>query len=68
MTRPGGGRPARVLGLSWVGWLNFILLQWVGIRLAYVVDGRRITRWYLLRWIVPLTGWWSHYLYVGRSA
>ena len=24
----------RVLGLTWVGWLNFLLLQWLGVRLC----------------------------------
>jgi len=48
--------PTKTLfGLTWVGWLNFILLQWLFVRLAYG-DG-----WHLLLWPLPLRGWWNDY-------
>lgn len=48
--------------------LNFVLLQWLGIRLAKVVccsleSGVSIAiDWQLLVGVVPLTGWWSNYV------
>lgn len=61
---------------SWLGWLNFLLLQWFCIRLARIRDLRdapdgsqhSVTIGYtLLRWPVPLTGWWSRYIWIRRS-
>lgn len=49
------------LGWSWVGWLNFIVLQWFCIRLAYVQPGGD---WAIFCWPLPLTGWWSDYRYI----
>jgi len=75
---------------SWLGYINFFILQWFFIRLArylpsgYKVDGidiiehedgtysysQRAYKYYLkykiLKWIVPLTGWWSDYKYIGK--
>ena len=79
--------------MSWLGILNFVVLQWFGVRLARVMaieqtdrrvvsvdivaggisvggtarEGRRVqVGWKLLRWIVPLTGWWSDYRWIAR--
>lgn len=58
-------------GLTWVGWLNTLLLQWLFVRLQGVIDeidrpsgGRLIVRnyWTLIFPVVPLTGWWSDYV------
>lgn len=59
--------------------LNFLVLQWFGVRLAAVVRkefvgthfGARLYRdhhegWKLLRWVWPLTGWWSDYRWIAR--
>jgi hypothetical protein len=81
--------------------LNFLVLQWFGVRLARsrarcdvrnewrmpigsrclfvhrdqvhhsrVVewcDGGEILQWYsLLRWVWPLTGWWSDFRWIAR--
>ena len=55
--------------------LNFLVLQWFGVRLASVrqrvlfgTDPRcfRHVRWILLRWVWPLTGWWSGYRRIAR--
>lgn len=78
--------------LTWLGALNFIVLQWFGVRLAkcyenrqrfvrathlshlpdgsislgYQCDHERVFVGYrLLRWIVPLTGWWSDFRWIG---
>lgn len=78
--------------------LNFVVLQWFGVRLQAsfddvaagfdratktwrpgVVPGRWWSlsapprgvpvSWSLLRWVWPLTGWWSRYRWIaGRSA
>jgi len=45
-------KPTRsFLNLTWVGWLNFIILQWFLIRLAYG------DKWRLIFWVPPLCGW-----------
>lgn len=49
-------------GLSWVGKLNYYVLQWTGWRLTMifetdeVADDERPTRWTMTRWRVG-TGW-----------
>lgn len=76
-------------GLTWLGVLNFVVLQWFGVRLARTIWREEVPRycygsttmvyttdiferrgWRLLRWIVPLTGWWSDYRWIagGRAA
>lgn len=54
--------------LTWVGWLNFLVLQWLCFRLGRERDtvGRHL-RWMTVRWVLPLTGWWSHYVFVRRA-
>lgn len=72
-----------------LGLLNFLVLQWFGVRLCasydeklLAVDAIRPGRWWspyapprgvgvswsLLRWVWPLTGWWSDYRWIGRQA
>lgn len=71
--------------------LNFLVLQWLGVRLTRVTvpgvlrcralrdfrGGEFVTadyvevlgplrRYAVLRWIWPLTGWWSEYRWIGR--
>ena len=51
------------------GWSNFLLFQWFFVRLQRTCDvetGRIIS----LDWIgpvVPLTGWWSDYIFLGNK-
>lgn len=80
--------------MTWLGLLNFLVLQWFGLRLARVCRVERyfsrgdvvgplllrmgwISRddmlkrhvtvgWKLLRWVWPLTGWWSDYRWIAR--
>ena len=59
---------------SWFGLLNFFVFQWFGIRLAKrlwilpgnLLGGRPSRRgdWFLLRWVWPMTGWWSRYRWI----
>lgn len=51
--------------MSWLGLFNFLVLQWFCVRLAKVkaASGRTV-RWTLLRWPLPLTGWWSPYIWI----
>lgn len=54
-----------VLGMGWLGWLNFVVLQWFGVRLARVrtwkVGYGHKYRYHWMTRILPLTGWWSDY-------
>lgn len=59
--------------MTWLGLLNFVVLQWFGVRLARVFQRdvwtagspRVFVGFRLLRWIVPLT-WWSNYRWIAR--
>ena len=50
--------------MSWLGWLNFIVLQWFFVRLARIVDveSKKTIGWKLDKRIIPLTGWWNNYI------
>ncbi len=50
----------KFFGKTWVGWLNIIFLQWFFIRLSYGDS------WRILKWVLPFTGWWNDYKYIGR--
>lgn len=61
---------------SWLGYLNFFILQWFFVRLARVREVHQKTEsfymledqgWKFIRWIVPLTGWWSDYIYISEK-
>jgi len=50
---------------SWLGNLNFFILQWFFIRLAKqteIISSKKTCNWYLMIGIVPLTGWRSDYI------
>ena len=62
-----------VFKMTWLGWLNFIVLQWFFVRLAYVRHVGKLTQSgfekdrYSFGWIKgvwPLTGWWSDNRYL----
>lgn len=55
----------RLLGLTWVGWLNFLVLRWLLVRLAYNSEPGRPVEWSLLRWYRPIP--WSPMLKLGRG-
>lgn len=55
--------------------LNFLVLQWSGVRLVRirqrVLFGNapacfRNADWAWLRWVWPLTGWWSPYRWIAK--
>lgn len=50
------------------GLANFLLLQWFFVRLARVEDENGKCAVGLMRWIWPLTGWWSRYVYLVHRA
>ena len=57
------------LGLTWVGWLNFLFLQWLWIRLYWYRDtpqGKPLG-YGLKLGIMPLTGWWTPYWPKGKT-
>lgn len=49
--------------MTWLGWLNFLLLRWSRVRLARTRDARtqRFAGFVRLGPIVPLTGRWNDY-------
>ena len=55
---------------AWLFWFNFIILQWFCIRLARCgkFQGNKfITEsWTIIGLLVPLTGWWSDYVYIKK--
>lgn len=53
--------------MSALGLLNRVVFQWTCFRLAKVVDveGRRVG-WKWLGPVLPLTGWGSDYVWIGR--
>lgn len=55
----------RVLGLTWVGWINRLLLRWFFVRLAHGTDARGRLVLTLLRWVWPFP--WDELRFVGRS-
>lgn len=58
----------RFLGLTWVGWLNFLLLQWFGVRLGGRFEKSRypapvvFAGWFVRVPVLPLSGWWASYI------
>lgn len=60
----------RVLGFTWVGWLNIVVLQWFCVRLGYALDKETgsFVRWTWVGPVLPLTGWWSDYVFIGRKS
>lgn len=48
--------------MTWVGWLNILLFQWMFFRLSYQeADNGRKYDFAILYWILPLSGWWGSY-------
>lgn len=52
--------------LTWLFLLNFILLQWTGIRLARVTEMGKPVGFRLVGFILPLTGWRTPYKFILR--
>ena len=54
--------------LSWLGLLNFIILQWFFIRLAIMreMGTHRFVRFKIKKWIVSLSGWNNNYRYIVK--
>ena len=57
-------------GYSWLGLLNMILLQWTLWRLQLTIDKQTgvVSRWAMVGPILPLSGWWSGYVYLTEAA
>ena len=57
--------------MTWLGVLNFVILQWFLIRLAKQVEGQpgeyKTVGWKIIGPILPLTGWWSNYIWLGKK-
>ena len=48
---------------SWLGYLNFLILQWFFIRLVKHVENGKVVKYSILKKVMPLTGWWNDYKY-----
>ncbi len=51
---------------TWIGALNFFVLQWACFRLAQRIDietGKRIG-WMWMGPVLPLSGWWNDYVWL----
>lgn len=58
------GPMRRVLGLTWVGWLNMLVLRWFFVRLYYMVEtDNTISGWGLHRWVWPFP--WANWKRIG---
>lgn len=54
--------------MSWYGWLNFLLIQWFFVRLTKCIDDEtNKVSWKLTYLVLPLTGWWSDYVFLYRG-
>jgi len=53
---------------SWLFWLNFLLFQWLFIRLGhkYSRKQKKFIGWGFLGFVLPLTGWWNNYIWVWK--
>lgn len=53
---------------SWLGALNFLVLQWLFVRLVETVDEETGAheKWELIGFVVPMTGWWTSYIKFWR--
>lgn len=52
--------------MTWLGMLNFVVLQWFFLRLARVREpAGAVVGYTWLVGVVPLTGWWSDYRWIG---
>lgn len=47
-----------VLGMTWVGWLNYCLLQWFGLRIAYRTTDDGELKLVRLMFAWPMTRWY----------
>lgn len=57
--------PRKLFGKSIIGWLNIIFFQWLFLRIWWNVNSNGLT----VGWsgfVIPLTGWWSDYRWVGK--
>lgn len=50
-----------IFGATLLYWLNFLFVQWFFTRIYRSEDW---TKYGLLKPVVPLTGWWSNYIYI----
>ena len=48
--------------MTWLGKLNYLVLQWFWVRLAKAYDDGEDVGWKLLIGVVPMTGWGGGYI------
>jgi len=52
----------KVFGKTYIGWLNFLILQWFFIRLQANVHEYLIIESWQIRVALPMTGWYTDYI------
>jgi hypothetical protein len=50
-----------IFGGTVLWWINFLIVQWLFTRLTHTGQYRHIR---LMRLVLPLTGWWSNYIFI----
>lgn len=53
--------------MTWLFFVNFFFFQWMCLRLAKVIEGKTILYYTFIVWILPLTGWWSNFIYLSKK-
>jgi len=64
------GNAGKRRNMTWLGILNYYILQWFFIRLAKVVDTKtgKIEKWFILKWVFPFSGWnGKPWKYIGKK-
>ena len=60
-----------IIRSTWLGNLNFFILQWFFIRLGKSgirINGEFIqTGWKIVKFPIPLTGWWNDYIWLYKK-
>jgi len=53
--------------MSLLGISNFLIFQWFFIRLGKIKHSNGVVKYKFFGYPVPLTGWRSDYVFVGKS-
>lgn len=54
----------KLFGRTIFGWLNYLIVQWFCIRITRTEDWSKFC---ILKWVVPGTGWGTDYKYIGSK-
>ena len=57
--------PKKLFGKSVLGWSNILFFQWLFLRVWWNIDSNGLNIG-ITGFVVPLTGWWSDYRWIGK--